>query len=340
MFGVPTFGAPFGRCSPPALWRLSRRKMLAGLAGGVLAAPLRGLPARAQAAAGAEESPAQAPSQSGATQPSPATAPTAGRRVALVVGNSSYRFVSPLPNPQNDAKLMAGTLGELGFELVNGGPVLNVDKAGFDAAVHAFGQQIVGAEIAAFYYAGHGIQVQDKNWLVPVSANPTRAEDLPFEMVDAGVVVGQMEGAGTRLNLVMLDACRNNPFAGTGIRAVGSGLAQMMAPDGTIIAYATQPGAVAADGAGTDSPYTLALSQTIRKPGLDVLRMFNQVALDVKRQTKGAQVPWLSASPIDGDYALAGPAAGTGANAPPAAHQAASAPAPAHFVDPTARFRR
>lgn len=265
----------------------------------------------------------------------PAAAAEGGRRVALVVGNSDYRFVSPLANPQNDAKLIADTLAALGFTLVGGGPVLNADKASFDAAVHEFGQQIVGADVAAFYYAGHGIQVDGRNWLVPVGANPTRPEDLDFDMVDAGVVVHQMQGAGTHLNLIVLDACRNNPFAGSNMRALGGGLAQMMAPDGTIIAYATQPGAVAADGSGSDSPYTTALATTIRKPGLDVLRMFNQVALEVKRQTNGVQVPWLSASPIDGDYPLAGPAP-----APAAVEAPPPAPAPSKFVDPTARLMR
>lgn len=259
-----------------------------------------------------------------------------GRRVALVVGNSAYHFVSPLANPQNDAKLMAETLGKLGFTLVGGGPLLNADKPSFDAAIHEFGQEIVGADVAAFYYAGHGIQVEGRNWLVPVSANPVRPEDLEFDMVDAGMVVRQMQGANTHLNLIILDACRNNPFGGGRMRAVNGGLAQMTAPDGTIIAYATQPGAVASDGTGADSPYTTALAATISKPGLDVLRMFNQVALTVKRDTSGAQVPWLAASPIDGDYPLAGMPAPVAA---PVAAAPAPDPDPGKFADPTARFR-
>ena len=144
------------------------------------------------------------------------------------------------------------------------------------------------------------------NYLVPVSANPVREADVDFQMVDVGLVLRQMEGAGTRLNIVILDACRNNPFGGRGLRAADGGLAQIRAPEGTLLSYATQPGNVALDGDDGHSPYTRALVDTMQKPGLDVLQAFNQVGLVVKRATGSAQQPWVSTSPIDGSFYFAG----------------------------------
>src|SRR5262249_23882866 len=121
-------------------------------------------------------------------------------------------------------------------------------------------------DVGLFYYAGHGVQVRGSNYLVPINANPTREADVDFQMLDAALVLRQMESAGTRLNLVILDACRNHPFGGPGLRASGGGLAQMQAPEGTLISYATQPGNVAQDGADGDSPYTKALARCYRQP--------------------------------------------------------------------------
>ena len=183
----------------------------------------------------------------------------ADKRVALVIGNSAYVNVPRLANPVNDARLMADTLRSLGFTLVGGGAQLDLDKAQFDSAVQSFGTQIVGADVGLFYYAGHGVQVRGSNYLVPITANPTREADVYLQMVDIALVLSQMEGSGTKLNLVILDACRNNPFGGRGLRATDPGLAQMRAPEGTLISYATQPGNVAKDGADGNSPYTKAL---------------------------------------------------------------------------------
>lgn len=227
---------------------------------------------------------------------------SAEKRVALIVGNSNYLNVTRLDNPKNDAKLMADTLRALGFQLVGGGAQLDLEKPALDRAVQSFGQQIQGADVALFYYAGHGVQVAGSNYLVPINANPTREADVDFQMVDVNLVLRQMQGSGTRLNLVILDACRNNPFGGRGLRASGGGLAQMRAPDGTLISYATQPGSVAQDGADGHSPYTRALAATVRRAGLDVFQTFNQVGLAVKRATGGAQQPWVSSSPIDGTF--------------------------------------
>jgi Caspase domain len=233
----------------------------------------------------------------------------AEKRIALIVGNSAYQNVTRLDNPRNDATLMAETLSSLGFVLIGGRAQLDLDKAALDADVQSFGQQIQGAEVALFYYAGHGVQVNGSNYLVPVGANPTREADVDFQMVDVNLVLRQMQGSGTRLNMVVLDACRNNPFSARGLRSADGGLAQMRAPEGTLISYATQPGSVAQDGSDGHSPYTKALATTIKQGGLDIFQTFNQVGLAVKRQTGGSQQPWVSSSPIDGAFYFAAPVA-------------------------------
>ena len=254
-----------------------------------------------------------------------------GRRVALVIGNASYRSVDRLANPGNDAGLIAQTVKGLGFTLVGGAAQLDLDRAGFERAVQAFGREIQGAEVVLFYYAGHGMQVRGTNWLVPVDAAPAQARDVDFQLVDAELVLRQMDGAGTRLNVMILDACRNNPFAVTETRGGTGGLAQMRAPEGTLISFATQPGAVAADGAGANGPYALALAATMRTPGLDIFKLFNRVGLTVKQATGGAQLPWVSSSPIDGEFTFAA-AEGVPEAAPVAVTSAPVAVAPSAAV--------
>jgi Caspase domain/YARHG domain len=271
----------------------------------------------------------------------------AAKRIALVIGNSAYQHVTPLPNPKNDAILMADTLQRLGFSLVGGAAQVDLDKASFDNAVQSFGNQLIGADVALFYYAGHGVQVSGSNYLVPVTANPIRETDVDFQMVDVALVLRQMEAAGTRLNIVILDACRNNPFGGRGLRSVGGGLAQIRASDGTLISYATQPGNVALDGENGHSPYTAALVQTIQRPGLDVLDAFNQVGLAVKRATGGSQEPWVSSSPIEGSFYFAGSGSGQVATAgapnatatPPAVISAPPQPTQSDFIFPDSNTR-
>jgi len=197
----------------------------------------------------------------------------------------------------------------LGFQLIGNAPQIDLDKSSFDGALQKFGNAVVGADVALFYYAGHGVQVGGRNFLVPVSANPTKEADVYLQMVDTAVVLSQMDGAGTKLNIVVLDACRNNPFGGRGLRATGGGLAQMQAPEGTLISYATQPGNVAQDGDGANSPYSKALATTIRKPGLGLFEAFNEVGLEVKKATGGGQQPWVSSSPISGTFYFASPPA-------------------------------
>jgi hypothetical protein len=242
----------------------------------------------------------------------------ADKRVALVVGNSDYVNVPRLANPANDAALVVDTLRALGFAVVGGAAQLNLDESKFRQLVRDFGAQLQGADVGLFYYAGHGVQVRGANYLVPVGANPTKEADVDFQMLDTNLVLRQMESGGTKLNLVILDACRNNPFGGRGLRAVDPGLAQMRAPEGTLISFATQPGNVALDGIDGHSPYTKALTQVMPTPGLDIFRTFNEVGLAVSRATGGAQQPWVSLSPITGDFffqpapASAAPAAAIG----------------------------
>jgi uncharacterized caspase-like protein len=249
----------------------------------------------------------------------PVSPASAERRIALVVGNAGYQNITPLANAKNDATLVAETLRGVGFTLIGGAAQVNLDKPAFDKAIQTFGNQLIGADVALFYYAGHRIQIRGSPYLVPVSANPVREADVDFQMVDVALILRQMEGSGTKLNLVILDACRNNPFGGRGLRSTESGLAQIRAPEGTLLSYATQPGNVAVDGAGSNSPYTSALAETIRKPGLDVFQTFNQVGLLVKRTTGGAQQPWVSSSPIDGSFYFAGQGRQEVAAAPPQA---------------------
>ncbi len=261
----------------------------------------------------------------------------AEKRVALVIGNSAYQSVPRLENPANDARLVAGTLQRLGFTLVGGAAQVELDKAGFDTAVQRFGSQLIGADVALFYYAGHGIQLRGTNYLVPITANPARETDVDFQMVDAALVLRQMDSAGTKLNIVILDACRNNPFGGRGLRASDGGLAQIRAPEGTLLSYATQPGNVALDGSDGHSPYTRALVETMQRPGLDVLQTFNQVGLIVKRATGSAQQPWVSSSPIDGSFYFSGAPAEIAA-AQAATNQVAAASVPATVVPPASNL--
>ena len=232
-------------------------------------------------------------------------------RVALVIGNSNYGAgIGKLPNPANDAALMTAALQKTGFTVIK---VIDADQKEMKRKIREFGEALANAGPKAtglFYYAGHGIQVRGTNYLVPITANPTRETDVDFQMVDAALVLRQMDGAGTKLNIVILDACRNNPFGGRGLRAAEGGLAQIRAPEGTLLSYATQPGNVALDGSDGHSPYTRALVETMQRPGLDVLQTFNQVGLLVKRATGSNQQPWVSSSPIDGSFYFSGAPAG------------------------------
>ena len=228
------------------------------------------------------------------------------KRVALVIGNAAYKNVPPLSNPPNDARLMAQTLTGLGFQLVGGKPLLDGDKQAIEKAIRAFGQALQGGAVGLFYYSGHGVQIKGTNYIIPVTATINNEADVKYELVDTNFVLDEMTTAGNRLNMMILDACRNNPFGGRGLRGVASGLAQMTAPAGTLISYSTAPNTQASDGAGKNSPFTAALASTLVTPGLNVFEAFNDVAVKVDESTHGQQQPWTSTSPIKGKFYFAG----------------------------------
>jgi PQQ-dependent catabolism-associated CXXCW motif protein len=219
-------------------------------------------------------------------------------RVALVIGNSAYKF-DPLKNPANDADDMAKTLQSLGFHVT-----LKKDATHRQMieAIGDFGRQIKKGGVGLFYFAGHGVQSKGRNFLVPVNAVVTSESELEFETVDANRMLAAMDDAGNRLNIVILDACRNNPFARS-FRSASRGLAQMDAAQGSYIAFATAPGSVAADGTGNNGLYTEQLLKSLREPNTDIHRVFTRVTADVSRLTGGRQVPW-TASSLTGDFSF------------------------------------
>ncbi|MDG4601347.1 MAG: SUMF1/EgtB/PvdO family nonheme iron enzyme [Defluviicoccus sp.] len=226
-------------------------------------------------------------------------------RIALVIGNGAYRD-QPLSNPTNDARLIAATLKRLGFAVKGGKPgepLLDADQKAMKQAIRGFGEQLerAGAEaIGLFFYAGHAVQAGGKNYLIPVGAAIDREGDLEIEALSADSVLTQMTYARTRVNLVILDACRNNPYRGR-FRAATRGLAEMSAPRGSLIAYSTAPGEVAEDGAGGNSPYSAALAEAVVQADVPVELIFKRVRGAVMQASGGRQVPWESSSLI-GDF--------------------------------------
>ena len=219
------------------------------------------------------------------------------KKVALVVGNSDY-LIGPLRNPVNDARAMKKALEKTGFEVLYHENITNKDN--FTKAVRAFGQRLQNGEVGLFYFAGHGLQVKGINFLVPVKAEVLSEPEVEFECLDVGFVLAQMEAANNRMNIVILDACRNNPFARS-FRSADRGLATMMAPTGTLIAYATAPGSVAADGEGENGLYTEYILKQITRPGLKIEEVFKNVRAEVVQISNNRQVPW-EASSLIGDF--------------------------------------
>jgi len=225
-------------------------------------------------------------------------------RIALVIGNSDYSS-GPLPNPANDAKLVGDALTALGFDVI---ARRNADQVTMKRAIQEFGSRLEKAgpgAVGLFYYAGHGMQLSGRNYLIPTTARIEREGDVEIEAVSADWVIEQMRYARNRLNIVILDACRNNPFTRS-MRSVDHGLASMDAPAGILIAYSTAPGAVAADGAGRNSPYTEALTRAMRDMHEPVEQVFKHVRVGVMSATSGKQVPWESSS-LTGDFYFAAP---------------------------------
>ncbi len=235
------------------------------------------------------------------------------RRVALVIGNGAYSS-SPLKNPPNDAKAMAAALSKLGFEVMHH---QDIDQTEMRRAIRDFGERLEQGGVGLFYYAGHGMQVDGRNYLIPVRSDALiqKESDVELEAVDLGRVLGTMKGAKNRLNIVVLDACRNNPFARS-FRSGSRGLAEVHAPVGTFIAYATAAGSVAADGDGANGAYTEALLRHIQTPGEQLEMVFKSVRTDVYQASGGAQVPWDNNSILGEFYFMLPPEGDQGSSAP------------------------
>jgi len=242
-------------------------------------------------------------------------AKSATARTALVIGNGSYSK-APLRNPVNDATNVAEALQGLGFEIVL---LLDVNKRVMRKGVSKFRERLQRrGGIGLFYYAGHGIQVGGRNYLIPVGANIEREVDVEFEAVDAGWVLGSMEDAKARLNVVILDACRDNPYERSW-RSAGRGLARLELPQGPLgsfLAYSTAPGKTAADGTGRNSPFTKHLLANLAVPDIALEEVFKRTRIEVKEETKGRQIPW-SESALLGDFYFRGSTAEVTVASPP-----------------------
>ncbi len=257
-----------------------------------------------------------------------------GQRVALVMGNGAYRQVPTLANPRADAEAMAAALERLGFDVELG---VDLDLAGMRRAVQDFSRKLQGADMALFFYAGHGLQVHGQNYLLPVDAALESEADLDFAAVPARLVLAQME-RWPAVKIVMLDACRDNPFA-TALKrslepsrsgAVSRGLAPIEASGGTLLTYATDPGDVAADGDGPHSPFTAALLKNVETPGVEINTMLARVRADVYAATGQRQRPWTETSLIGEVYlAPETPEPPPVVQAMMTPHAAPAAPAPA-----------
>ena len=223
-----------------------------------------------------------------------------GKRLALVIGNAGYKS-APLRNPVNDARAMTVTLRGLGFEVI---ALENANQSHMKRAIDEFGKKLrQQGGVGLFYYSGHGMQVKGRNYMIPVGAKVAGEADVEYEAVDAGRVLAKMDTAGNGMNIVILDACRNNPFARS-FRAANNGLATMDAPSGTLIAYATAPGKVAADGDGRNGLYTEQLIRYMKQPGLTLESVFKKVRSIVRRKSGGRQIPW-EASSLEGEFFFA-----------------------------------
>ena len=209
-------------------------------------------------------------------------------RLALVIGNAAYKN-SPLANPVSDARLMEAALKDSGFQVIK---AENATIREMRRLVREFGDRLkASGGVGLFYFAGHGVQVYGENFLVSVDSDIRNEDEVADDSINAQLVLEKMQSAGNRMNLVVLDACRNNPFA-VRSRSAMNGLATMNAPSGSLVAYATAPGKVASDGAGANGLYTQHLARAMRQPGMQVEEVFKQVRAAVLRDSANQQTPW------------------------------------------------
>lgn len=249
--------------------------------------------------------------------------PTSGeKRVALVIGNSAYRD-KPLRNPVNDARLIGQVVQEAGFELYGGKVHEDLSYAQMMETVEGFGSSLNAGGVAMVFYAGHGMQSGGNNYLIPVDASIKGENELSYKTVNAGLLLAKMEQARSRVNLVVLDACRDNPFARS-FRSAAGGLAAMSAPAGTIVAYSTGPGSVAEDGSGKNSIYSESLANALKQKGISIEEAFKQVRSQVRKKTGSKQTPWENTS-LEGSFIFIETSGLVTVQAAPAASNAADA---------------
>lgn len=219
------------------------------------------------------------------------------KKLALIIGNEGYMYASALRNPKNDARSMIRVLRDCGFEVIE---VIDGDATKMKAAIREFGYKLKSYEVGLFYYSGHGIQIDDKNYIIPVDANLKSKSDVREDCPSVSQVLSRMEEAGTKLNIVILDACRNNPFERAAFGDDEGGLAPITPPDNTIISFATDPGSVASDGvAGTNGLYTGSLVKYIAMPNTQIENVFKLTGKEVKEKSGGKQKPWLNSNFYD-----------------------------------------
>jgi Caspase domain/Putative peptidoglycan binding domain len=267
-----------------------------------------------------------------------ASAAHADRRVAFVVGNGAYKNVAPLPNPPVDAKAMASALRNVGFEVVEG---TNLTRDKMTEKLLDFGKRAQGADVAVFFYAGHGIAISGTNYLLPVDADIKSEMDVKLgAAINIDLTLDQTM-SDAKVKLVFLDACRDNPFAAkiksnSATRSVNvqTGLAEMKSGEGTLIAFATGPGQTALDGQeGTNSPFTRALLANITQPGVEIQQAMTMVRAQVNEETNKGQLPWGHTNLIGAVYLNGAPAPATGTAAAPATAPTAVAAAPSTDVE-------
>ena len=219
-------------------------------------------------------------------------------RQALVIGNSEYRHAGRLRNPVNDARAIGSTLQQLGFEVTT---LLDADQRKMERAIRDFGDELRNRRgVGLFYYAGHGMQFDGENYLLPTDINPSTEDDVRYDAVPLGKMLAQMRAADNAMNVVILDACRNNPFSRS-FRTFSPGLAQINAAAGTFISFATAPGQVAADGDGNNGLFTGKLLAHLQTPGLKIEEVFKRTTADVYTASNQRQAPWVQYSVI-GDF--------------------------------------
>ncbi|WP_431204170.1 caspase family protein [Bradyrhizobium betae] len=259
--------------------------------------------------------PTQAPQQSGASPAAPPAPAMLLKRMALVIGNGAYVHVKALPNPANDARAVARSLRDIGFTVSEG---IDLDRTSMQKVTRDFLREAARAQIAIVYYAGHGVQVDGRNYLIPVDVELKAGSSMTDAMIDMDTIMAGLDDQ-VRTNILIFDACRNNPMAQQVASAGGNraieGASGLAAPQslgagatlgaGTLIAFATAPGQVALDGEGANSPFSAALSRHLGTPGLEVQQMLTRVRAEVVSSTKSKQVPWSNSSLLGEVYLAA-----------------------------------